>query len=325
MITDRQLRILNAIVEDYVDFGQPIGSKTLIERHGLNVSPATIRNDMKQLEALNYIEKTHTSSGRSPSQLGFRYYVNRLLEQTSHQTINKYKRLNQLLIESQYDMSSALTYFADELSHMSQYTTLVVHPNHKQDVINNIHLIQANENLVIMIIVFSSGHVEHVNLVSEQPFNNDRLATIGNFVTAHLSQFNQNLNNNIDNFAQTEQEAAFINKLVETMNKHVDNQSNSVYMGGKVKLIEALNESNVSSIQPILQYIESNRITELLQDISSPNINVRIGREIDESLNDISIITSQYHFDDTLKGQIAIIGPTAMHYQNVIQLLNKIW
>ncbi|HCX9126310.1 TPA: HrcA family transcriptional regulator, partial [Staphylococcus aureus] len=116
MITDRQLSILNAIVEDYVDFGQPVGSKTLIERHNLNVSPATIRNEMKQLEDLNYIEKTHSSSGRSPSQLGFRYYVNRLLEQTSHQKTNKLRRLNQLLVENQYDVSSALTYFADELS-----------------------------------------------------------------------------------------------------------------------------------------------------------------------------------------------------------------
>ncbi|MDQ7187025.1 HrcA family transcriptional regulator, partial [Staphylococcus aureus] len=124
MITDRQLSILNAIVEDYVDFGQPVGSKTLIERHNLNVSPATIRNEMKQLEDLNYIEKTHSSSGRSPSQLGFRYYVNRLLEQTSHQKTNKLRRLNQLLVENQYDVSSALTYFADELSNISQYTTL---------------------------------------------------------------------------------------------------------------------------------------------------------------------------------------------------------
>lgn len=108
------------------------------------------------------------------------------------------------------------------------------------------------------------------------------------------------------------------------MNNHISNQSNSIYMGGKVKLIDALNESNVSSIQPILQYIESNRIAELLQDISSPNINVKIGNEIDDSY-DILIVTSQYHFDETLKGQIAVIGPTAMHYQNVIQLLNRIW
>lgn len=90
MISDRQLSILNAIVEDYVDLGQPIGSKTLIERHNLNVSPATIRNEMKQLEELQLIEKTHTSSGRSPSESGIRYYVNQLLQQTSHQQHKKY-------------------------------------------------------------------------------------------------------------------------------------------------------------------------------------------------------------------------------------------
>ena len=104
----RQLSILNAIVEDYVDFGQPIGSKTLIHRHHLDVSPATIRNEMKQLEEMHFIEKTHTSSGRVPSESGIRYYVNRLLEQTSHQSQNKIQRLNQLLIENHYDSSTAL-------------------------------------------------------------------------------------------------------------------------------------------------------------------------------------------------------------------------
>ena len=94
MITNRQLSILNAIVEDYVDLGQPIGSKTLIDRHNLNVSPATIRNEMKYLEELNFLEKIHSSSGRAPSEQGFRLYVNQLLKQTSHQKQNKVQRLN---------------------------------------------------------------------------------------------------------------------------------------------------------------------------------------------------------------------------------------
>ena len=91
-----------------------------------------------------------------------------------------------------------------------------------------------------------------------------------------LTEFNQNLQDDIVSFVQSEQEEIFINKLLNTMNNHISNQSNSIYMGEKVKLIDALNESNVSSIQPILQYIESNRIAELLQDISSPNINVKL-------------------------------------------------
>ena len=319
MITDRQLSILNAIVEDYVDYGQPIGSKTLIDRHNLIVSPATIRNDM------NFIEKVHTSSGRSPSELGFRYYVNQLLEQTSHQNSNKIQRLNQLMVENHYDTSSALSYFANELSMMSQYATLVVRPNHNQDIINNIHLIRANTHLVIMVIVFSSGHVENVHLTSELPLTNDELNKISNFLSQQYDELVKGQIEEIDRFAQDQNEAHFIKQLIKMMNLHISNQSNSIYMGGKVKLIDALNESNVSSIQPILQYIESNRIVELLDDISTSHINVKIGKEIDENLSDISIVTTQYHFDEKLKGQIAVIGPTAMHYQNVIQLLNQIW
>ncbi|RRJ22279.1 HrcA family transcriptional regulator, partial [Pseudomonas aeruginosa] len=91
---------------------------------------------------------------------------------------NKIQRLNQLMVENHYDTSSALTYFANELSMVSQYATLVVRPNHNQDIINNIHLIRANTHLVIMVIVFSSGHVENVHLTSELPLTNDELNKI---------------------------------------------------------------------------------------------------------------------------------------------------
>lgn len=325
MITKRQLSILIAIVEDYVDFGQPIGSKTLIHRHHLDVSPATIRNEMKQLEEMHFIEKTHTSSGRVPSESGIRYYVNRLLEQTSHQSQNKIQRLNQLLIENHYDSSTALSNFAHELSMKSQYATLVVRPNHKQDVINDIHLIRANNHLIILVMVFSSGHVENIHFVSHAQLNNINLNKIANFLTEHFSFNRKVLTQNIESYFSQKEELLLANEVVEMINLQIGNQSNSIYMGGKVKLIDALNESNVSSIQPILQYIESNKITELLEDISTSQITVRIGKEIDDSLSDISIVTSQYHFDESLKGQIAVIGPTAMHYQNVIQLLNRIW
>ncbi|MGJ5700822.1 heat-inducible transcriptional repressor HrcA [Staphylococcus equorum] len=326
MISDRQLSILNAIVEDYVDLGHPIGSKTLIERHKLNFSPATIRNEMKHLEDLELIEKTHTSSGRSPSQTGIRYYVNQLLQQTSHQQQTKIQRLSDLLVDNHYDISSALSEFANELSIASQYTTLVMRPNHKKDIINNIHLIRANAYLVIMVVVFTSGHVEHLHLASDVPLSNDELTKISNFVTAKYDEWNHHrFENELDAFVNSELEKHFIKDMLSTIEIHFDNQSNGIFMGGKVKLIDALNETNVSSIQPILQYIESNKITQLLDDMSNSTINVKIGHEIESSLSGISIVTSQYHIDDRLKGQIAVIGPTAMNYQNVIRLLNTIW
>ena len=126
----------------------------------------------------------------------------------------------------------------------------------------------------------------------------------------------------LNRFSQSDSEKNFIIKVITMMRQHIHKQSNSIYMGGKVKLINALNETNVSSIQPILQYIESNRIMELLDDFANSQVDVKIGKEIDANLSDISI-ASDYHFDDSLKGQIAVIGPTAMHYQNVIQLLSR--
>ena len=236
-----------------------------------------------------------------PSESGIRYYVNRLLEQTSHQSQNKIQRLNQLLIENHYDSSTALTNFAHELSMKSQYATLVVRPNHKQDVINDIHLIRANNHLIILVMVFSSGHVENIHFVSHAQLNNINLNKIANFLTEHFSFNRKVLTQNIESYFSQKEELLLANEVVEMINLQIGNQSNSIYMGGKVKLIDALNESNVSSIQPILQYIESNKITELLEDISTSQINVRIGKEIDDSLSDISIVTSQYHFDESLK------------------------
>lgn len=326
MITHRQLSILNAIVEDYVHTDQPVGSKSLIERHNLNVSPATIRNEMKQLESLNLIEKTHTSSGRSPSELGFRYYVDQLLDQTSHQQQQKIQRIREILIEHQYNISTALDAFANELSIASQYTTLVMRPNHKQDIISNIHLVRANDYLVVMVVVFTSGHVEHLHLATQSRLDNDELNKISNFVTAKYNELSTyHFENDLNSFTQSVNERKFIRDMLETLQLHFDNQSNGIFMGGKVKLIDALNETNVSSIQPILQYIESNKITQLLDEMSNSSINVKIGHEIESSLSDISIVTSEYHIDDRLKGQIAVIGPTAMNYQNVIRLLNTIW
>ena len=177
-----------------------------------------------------------------------------------------------------------------------------------------------------MVVVFTSGHVEHLHLASQVPLTNDELTKISNFVSEKYQEWNKTeFENELNSFVKTTLEKEFIKDMLNTIEVHFDDQSNGIFMGGKVKLIDALNESNVSSIQPILQYIESNKIAQLLDDMTNASINVRIGHEIESSLSDISIVTSEYHIDDRLKGKIAVIGPTAMNYQNVIRLLNTIW
>lgn len=319
MITDRQLSILNAIVEDYVDYGLPIGSKTVIDRHHVNVSPATIRNEMKYLEEIGLIEKVHASSGRSPSIKGFRYYVDQLLENTSPLKENKNQRLNTLL--SDYNLSEALSVYANELSMFTQYTTLVMKPNQMINQISDVHLFNTVTNLVIMVIVFESGEVEHIQLAVNQKFSQTHLVKIANIIKHY---YNANEKLEISNEIKQSSIFSIVHQLLDLLYQRVNDINNDIYLGGKSNLISTLNERNVNSIQQILQYLESNQIVKLFDEENQSGIDVKIGNEIDNGLEDISIVLSDYHIDDQLKGHIAVIGPTAMRYQNVIQLLYKI-
>lgn len=319
MITDRQLSILNAIVEDYVDYGLPVGSKTIIERHNVDVSPATIRNEMKQLESFGLVEKSHASSGRSPSLKGFRYYVDQLLENTSPLKETNNQRLNKLLMKYNFNLSAALSVYANELSLFTQYTTLVMKPNQSKDLISDVHLFNATANLVIMVIVFETGNVEHIQLAVDEKISKARLIQIANYI--------KELYNNksfVDEAMEHSSDITTIHQLTDLLYQRVNDSKKDIYLGGKSNLIDTLNEQNVNSIQQILQYLESNKILKLFEKDNHSGIDVKIGKEIDNDLEDISIVMSDYHIDEHLKGHIAVIGPTAMRYQNVIQLLYKI-
>ncbi|MCD8914995.1 heat-inducible transcriptional repressor HrcA [Staphylococcus simulans] len=319
MITDRQLSILNAIVEDYVDYGLPVGSKTIIERHNVNVSPATIRNEMKQLESIGLVEKSHASSGRSPSMKGFRYYVDQLLENTSPLKESHNQRLNKLLMEYNFNLSAALSVYANELSLFTQYTTLVMKPNQSKDLISDVHLFNATANLVIMVIVFETGDVEHIQLAIDEKISKSRLIQIANYI----KEIYNNKGFEDKTFEQSN-DISTVHQLTDLLYQRVNDSQNDIYLGGKSNLIDTLNEQNVNSIQQILQYLESNKILKLFEEGNHSGIDVKIGQEIDNGLEDISIVMSDYHIDEHLKGHIAVIGPTAMRYQNVIQLLYKI-
>lgn len=322
MITNRQQSILNAIVEDYVDYGLPVGSKTVIERHQVNVSPATIRNEMKILEGMGLIEKAHASSGRSPSIKGFRYYVDQLLENTSPRTEFNNQRLNKLLADYNYNLSNALSVYANELSMSTKYTTLIMKPNQSKDLITDVHLFNTVAHLVIMVIVFESGNVEHLQLAVPEKISKNRLVQIANYIK---SIFNADMRNDFsDETFMHSNDYLIVNQLIDLLNQRLNDITTDIFFGGKTNLIDTLNEQNVNSIQQIFQYLESNKILKLFEDDNHSGIDVKIGQEIDNGLEDISIILSDYHIDNHLKGHVAVIGPTAMRYQNVIQLLYKV-
>ena len=144
-----------------------------------------------------------------------------MLKQTSRQNKNKIQRLNQLLIENHYDISSALSYFANELSMKSHYATLVVRPKHSEEMINNVHLIKANDSIMILVIIYNSGHVEHFHLNSSLELSSDRLIAISNFISNNNLEMSAKLSNKINSFASSNEEKQFINDIVKMINSHI--------------------------------------------------------------------------------------------------------
>ncbi|GGI31450.1 MULTISPECIES: heat-inducible transcriptional repressor HrcA [Staphylococcus] len=326
MITKRQLSILNAIVEDYVELGQPIGSNTIIQRHNVNVSPATIRNDMKLLESKELIVKTHTSSGRIPSEAGFRLYANRLLKQPMKDNKQNNININEMYLKHHFDISSTLDNFAEDFSNQSHYTTLVVGPDHSKVAILDIKLMKVHDYHLIIVLIYETGHVKHLHLSSQTPISSSSVVKLSNFLSLHcVSIVNRTMDIQLQSLdGLSKSEVTFLNQLIDLIHREVASESSRIYLGGKHQLIERLNETNVSAIQTILKYIESNQITDLLDEMVDSSISIKIGHEIEQDVENIAILTRRYEIDHALNGYVAVIGPTAMHYQNVIQLLSRI-
>lgn len=326
MITKRQLSILNAIVEDYVELGQPIGSNTIIQRHNVNVSPATIRNDMKLLESKELIVKTHTSSGRIPSEAGFRLYANRLLKQPMKDNKQNNININEMYLKHHFDISSTLDNFAEDFSNQTHYTTLVVGPDHSKVAILDIKLMKVHDYHLIIVLIYETGHVKHLHLSSQTPISSSSVVKLSNFLSLHcVSIVNRTMDIQLQSLdGLSKSEVTFLNQLIDLIHREVASESSRIYLGGKHQLIERLNETNVSAIQTILKYIESNQITDLLDEMVDSSISIKIGHEIEQDVENIAILTRRYEIDHALNGYVAVIGPTAMHYQNVIQLLSRI-
>lgn len=322
MITERQLQILNVIVEDYVELGQPIGSKSIIERHQLPISPATVRNEMKQLEELELLEKTHTSSGRVPSEKGIRHYVDQLLKvkSRSKQSIDWF---NQFYDDNQYDVNAMLKWLALEISNRSHYTTVVLGPNKFSRHIFEIHFVRVNPNHLMSVIVFADGYVEKVHLQISKLITHEQIEKFMNYLNLYFKQNTlSTLINTLESLTLSFIDQQFINNFKYALITQINDQNEEMFLGGKMHLIEALNVSNVSMIQSILKYLESERIAQFLNETANDSISVNIGQEINQDLEGISIVSTSYEISGDISGHLAVIGPTAMHYNKVIQLLN---
>ena len=318
MVEDRRLAVLRAIVEDYVATREPVGSKVLVERHSLGVSPATIRNDMAALEEEGYIAQPHTSAGRVPTDLGYRLFVDRLsavkpLSPAERRAIHEF-------LDHAVDLDDVMVRTVRLLAQITRQVALVQYPSLSRSAIRHIDLVALSTTRVILIIVADTGRVEQRVMELPGPVADDELAslraTLQAAVTGQPFATVPQLLDDLDAGRPADRQplvAIVRATLLEAVTEQVDER---IVIGGTSHLAR-YGEAFPMAIQPVLEALEEQMVLlRLLGEASlNPGITVRIGHENPvEGLEATSVVTTRYARGDQAVASLGIVGPTHMDY-----------
>jgi heat-inducible transcriptional repressor len=325
LLTDRQLLILQVIVDDFIQSAQPVGSKSLSEKEEIPFSSATIRNEMADLEELGYIEKTHTSSGRVPSEHGYRYYVDHLL---SPQVLNQQDVaiIQSIFVEKIFEFEKIIQRSAKILSELTNYTSIVLGPAVSINKLKRIQIIPLNKETAVAIFVTDTGHVENRTFSLPASIDASDLEKTVNILNDRLAGVPlEDLNDKI-----YKEVAMLLRQHIHNYDIMVHTLANSLIMpateklffGGKTNMLSQPEFHDITKIRSLLTMIDQEEWIYNLIRNGSAGIHVKIGTENNNSVMDnCSLITATYSAGVENLGTIAILGPTRMEYSRVISLL----
>lgn len=324
MLTTRQEMVLKLIVEEYIKTAEPVGSRTLSKL--LEFSPATIRNEMADLEDLEYLEKTHTSSGRVPSDKGYHYYIEKLLND-HHSYKESFKVIDEIFSQSEIKRDEAIRQAMNLLSQITNYTTVALGPSAYGAKVKKIELIPLYDDVCMLIVVTNRGHVESKQVTI--PDNSDmeemkRVIEIFNEILydCPISQVSEKLHYEIN--TERIKEIMIYNKtIIETfLDAFTKFTQSKYYLSGQNNMLYQPEFSNVERVRELLSFFEKNDIFKLVENTQQQGLTVRIGKENAVSaMRDCTVITVPYELNDKETGTIAIVGPTRMEYSRVIPLI----
>jgi heat-inducible transcriptional repressor len=319
MQEDRRLAVLRAIVEDYVSTREPVGSKALVERHRLGVSPATVRNDMAALEEEGLIAQPHTSAGRIPTDKGYRFFVDRLTQVKPMSAAER--RAIATFLEGAHDLDDVIGRSVRVLAQLTQQVAIVQYPTLARSTVRHIELVSLAPQRLLIVLILSTGRVEQrvVELAAE--LGTDTLselrsrilgAVVGERITDAAQALGQ-LTEQVPHDEQT-QMAVIAAALVEAMSNERNDER--VVVGGTANLAR-FGDGFDQSIKPMLEALEEHVVLlKLLGEATSPDsITVRIGHEGPyQELASTSVIATGYGPGEEAVGSLGIVGPTRMDY-----------
>ncbi len=329
VLTPRQKLILAAIVEDYIRSAEPVGSRTLSKHQDFQLSPATIRNEMADLEELGYLDQPHTSAGRVPSQKGYRYYVDHLAtrKEIDQATL---RVLRDVFQQRMNEVERVIQQTATVLSQLTQYASIALGPMIHQQHIRHIQLVPLGGCSAVAILVTDTGHVEnrHVTLPEDIPPGEVvRMVNLLNakLVGTSLAHLRSHLYQEIaTEMAHTLERYEDAISVLDQLSETVVNGPAQVYVGGVTNMLGQPEFRDVEKVRPVLELLESADWRRALDvvPLTGPGVQVRIGQENPvESLQDCTVVSATYMVAGVPVGSIGVIGPTRMNYTRVMRIL----
>lgn len=320
MLTKRQENILKLIVEHYVKLAKPISSNSICKK--LKCSSATVRNEMSDLEETGLLEKTHTSSGRVPSEAGYRYYVDHLMELKKMNAEDMLK-LQIIFRNQQLPLADCISKSLQVISDMTNYATISLGTRSHDNLLKKIEVVPMNENSMIVIVVTDKGHVEHkeikLNHVSLDEIQKTVSLINSLIVGTPIDEVSQKLEYEVKPIigkyvAQHEQ---LYNAFYTVFSDFATDDVNIV---GRTKFLNQPEFSNVDKIKNIYEKLDDKETLHEIQEDEDRNIKVYIGSEsnIDE---DVTVIKTTFKNNNNEESTLAIVGPKRMDYERVVSML----
>ena len=329
-LNERKQKILEAIIRNYMETGEPVGSRTVSKYTDLNLSSATIRNEMSDLEEMGYILQPHTSAGRIPSDKAYRLYVDTILQRKDEEV----SEMKELMVEKADKIDLLLQQVAKLLAHNTNYTSMVTKPKYQHKRIKFIQLNQMSERQLLVIVVLDNNHVsnEFINLMTDADEN-------------VIAQMNFLMNTALTGLDFTEINMAIMQQIKEKAGEYGELASSILDCISEVMTEEDDSEIYTSGATNILKYPElsdKEKMTGLLstfeekqmlsawandeppEDDKEHGIQVYIGEESPvESMKDCSVVTATYRIKEGVYGKIGIVGPKRMDYEKVVGTLEN--
>lgn len=331
-LNDRKLKILRAIINSYIQEGEAVGSRTISKKYDLGISPATVRNEMADLEELGYLIQPHTSAGRVPTDKAYRLYVNSLLKNGISSKYNE--QIKKILQEEINEMNKFIRNSARILSQFTKYTSFAMSPQLKEYKLKHIQLVPVTENKLLMVIVTENNIIKNVIFNLKSPIPYDQLNKISNLLTEKLAgielkMLDKTLQNRILGEIYSIRES-FDNRLDELMMLLVNTvnqyEKAEVYYDGLTNILNYPEYSDTNKAKELLSFVEDkDSFTKVLMNSNGEDLNIIIGNENQfEQIKECSIVSATYKINGIIIGKIGLIGPTRMDYKNVIAMMKGV-